>query len=74
MGRYILEKGKRFNIFDRMDYNTERVIEFIIEWMPYGLKEVQAMDFEMVYRVLDRAKRKQKAHTEALQNRNDGRH
>lgn len=49
-----------------MDYNTERVIEFIIEWMPYTLKEVESMDFEKVYRVLDRAKDKQKANMEAL--------
>lgn len=51
-----------------MDYNTEQIIEFIVEWMPYTLKEVEGMDFEKVYGVLDRAKLKQKAKIEALQN------
>ena len=72
MGRFILEKGKRYNIFDRMDYNTEQIIEFIIEWMPYTLGEVLQMDFEKVYRVLTRAKNKQKVQIDALKNKNDG--
>lgn len=47
------------DLFAQIDNRTESIIEFILEVMPYKLQDILSMDFEQVFRILERAQAKQ---------------